>query len=153
MSLPPEAVIFLMTGLFSIQGILNVLSFCNIGVRHRAGYEQLANGNYDPNLQMEKWKKMFLVILSLLGVLLQFGIVIVVILVRDQKILLIVMIACLLILSIVWTNKLQKLTFRPSQAFIDKPRKSAAMLVGIKTSARWKASKFHRYGYGQLLLC
>ena len=145
-SLPPMIVIFLMSGLFSVQGIINIYSIA----RSKPGYQQLP-GSAVPYaatfLQLTKGKKWLLVMLILLGICLQIGGVgsASSFMIADRDILPIgcFSIPCFLLLSLAWTNSIQKLTFSPSKAFIERAQKLAVSSGhSIKpVSARWKASK------------
>ena len=134
-SIPPEAVIFVMSGVFSVQGLLNVYLI----VKAQSRYEQIGGGITPVYLRMSLKVKVLLLSVLFLGVVLQIGGVASVggfIAKADRNMITVgcLAIASLLVLSFVWTNTMQKLTFH----FYSKNSETATKVV---SSARWRASK------------
>ena len=138
-SIPPEAVIFVMSGVFSVQGLFNVYFI----VTAQSIYEPIGGGGREgitpAYIRMSLKVKVFLISIMFLGVVLQvFGVISVggFIAKADRNMITIgcLAIASLLVLSFVWTNSMQKMTFH----FYPKNSENATKVV---SSARWRAGK------------
>ena len=150
MSLPPPIVILLMSGIFSIQGLLFVFSLL-WSLRGNC-----CNNRYEPlegivnQLQTNKARTVLLVFLASTGVLLQFtGVIGFTISFVEQiksatlRFLLGFLVPLgLLGLSYSWSNTVLKLGYKPSDAFVQRITRLSARIPSLKkASARWKSSE------------
>ena len=145
-ALPPLVAIFVMSGLFSIQGILNVYSVLKLSKHPRARYEPIGSAAHN-YYHMSFLKKSLLIFIFIIGIILQItGIASVtgfIVASHTTYVVGILLVLCLGIISCTWTNTLQKLTCVPS---VSSQKKAvicnASQNLEMKTiSGRWKSGK------------
>lgn len=134
-----------MSGLFSIQGLLNiyVLNTARLN-NYSPNYQPI--GRTPIYAQMKMSVKIVLTFLTVVGIVCQIGgLVTITGLASRHGILPIagIMLVCLLVLAFSWTNTIQKLTFRPSKKDIERAKRRGKSEMRAVCGGRWKACELN----------
>lgn len=137
-------VLFVMSGVFSFQGLLNVyLLVTSRASNHSGNYQPI--GRTPIHFQMKMPTKILLASATILGIFFQVGGLGAIIGFAAKTHILpigIIMLVCLLVLAFTWTNTIQKLTFRPSEKDIKKAKENGRAEIRAVCGGRWKACEF-----------
>ena len=158
-ALPPEIVIFLLSGVVPIQALYNIYTYISAHKSHDGqGYRQI--GHQTSHIFQLNGKKVYLLtLLTATGLLFQFcglisltGLTVKAYYMMKEKLLLgCFIVPCFLFISFSWTSGVQRATFEPSEKSLARAQKSKMRkkwirdsrrpIISDRITARWKASK------------
>ena len=157
-ALPPEIVIFLLSGVVPIQALYNIYTYISARKSHDQGYRQIDHQT-SHIFQLKGRKFYILTLLTVTGLVFQFcglisltGLTVKAYYMMKEKLLLgCFIIPCFLFLSFSWTSGVQRATFEPSEKSLARAQKSKMrkkwirdsrrQIISDRITARWKASK------------
>ena len=142
--LPPEISLLLMNGLFSVQAILNLVDIFKYSICP-SSYVNLDSTSLRTPAPSAFWRGLILIIV-IVGLLMQctgltissllFGLAAV------EPGVYITIVACTLLLSLAWSDRIQRLTNIPNLSTLGKKFKQYADKHNYEPTARWKSSKY-----------
>ena len=159
-ALPPEIVIFLLSGVVPVQALYNIYTYISARKSHNdQGYRQI--GHQTPHIFQFNGRKVYILtlLLTVTGLVFQFcglisltGLIVKAYYMMKERLLLgCFIVPCFLFLSFSWTSGVQRATFEPSEKSLARAQKSKMRMKWIRDSrrpiisdritARWKASK------------
>ena len=152
--LPPEISLLLMNGMFSVQAIWNFIKLCKYGIC-TSSYENIDTLPPRWLSSTRGYCRLLVVIVLIIGLLMQFaGLTLACVFAGLASIgpEVITIAVCTLMLSLAWSDRIQRLVTIPNLSSLGKRFKQYAEKHNYQPAARWKSSKYVIATYENVLI-